>query len=345
MIVQEAHAPRFASKTDLGIDSGGIIALSLPGASHALDISTNQDDTVTTLDSRSKKLKIKTPALEFEADHGGVHAGTSIDVAVGSGSSLHATASGATLANGTTEAHFSTQDATLRTDTTSILQSGGSTQYRAPRHDISIGNSSAVTMSGDTVTFHVDVDVEGVLNTISGDQTITQVEDPVIQVATDTDTDADLAGEPAGIQIRTVPGDAASVSYMSRFKASDGSALFVDQNGGVDVEKAVASEIFTKGVAWSANGGTRSGGQRTPDSRLSEPAWDIAGGQMRILRYVPDASTNGRVHMYAIIMRVTDAGDFEVSRMKQALDWDTGAGAYAPGPPEYTILQEAMTTA
>ena len=345
-VVQEAHAPRIRSNADLDVQSGGFVALSLPGASRALEVST--DETTTTLDSSENTLSIQTPVFELSGEHGGFEAGASISIRAGEEepdiSSLLATSSDASM--GTTDATrlaFSVPETSLFTAETLIRQTDNGTRYRALDQNIAVGDNSIVTMGADKITFHVDVDIDGTLNNIGGDQLITQVEDPVIQIATGADTEADIGAGPVGVQIDTVPSDVSSVNRMSQFTATDGSPLFLDGSGAIDVAKAAASGVFTKQVAWNANGGTRELAQKSAASRLSEPAWDIAGGQVRMLRYVPDAGTPGRVYMYAIIMRVTDAGNFEVSRMKQAMNWDAGAGGFVGSEPEYAILQEAVS--
>lgn len=352
MIVQEAHAPRISSAhtaTNLDISSGGIIAFSLPGASHALDISTDDTDTITTLDSKAKKLKIKTPTLDMVGENGGFTATKNFAIeageVIGEKSTLAASSTNLVLethVNGGSVQLSNTQ-ARLSTDETAIgMADKRSIMYRSPKHIFQVGGGDIITMRDDKVTFHVDVEIEGAFNSISGDQTILQVEDPVIQLATGLDTEADIVGRPTGIQIDTVPADSSSVAFVSKFKAPDGSALFVDGNGAVDVAKASSSGVFTKQVALATNGGAKAAAQRTADSRLTEPAWEITGGQMKLVHAAPDAAVDGRVNVYAMIMRVTDEGYFEVGRLKQEMDYDIGTGTYAGAAPSFALMQECM---
>ena len=258
MIVPEAHAPRISSAhtaTNLSIDSGGIIAVSLPGASNALDISTDDAANLTTLDSHAKKLQIKTPTLELANENGGFTASETFSIHAGDpeNSSLVATASAVTMgtqvdANGA-KVELDAQKSRLSTTETAIRETGGTNMYRAPRHEFFVNENPIVTMA-DKITFHVDVDIEGAFNSIAGDQTILQVEDPIIQLAAKLDTEADVAQNPSGVVIDTVPATGAgNVTYMSRFKAEDGSNLFVGGDGQVDVAKAVSSGAFVKQVA------------------------------------------------------------------------------------------------
>ena len=175
------------------------------------------------------------------------------------------------------KAEFTALQARLSTEDSAIREVGGNNTYRAPRHDFLVNGANVVTMRNDKVVFHIDVDIAGTFNSISGDQTILQVEDPVVQLAAGLDTEADVAGAPTGVQIDTVPADDSSVSYMSRFKASDGSDLFVGGDGTIDVAKAAASGLFVKQVALQTNGGAKVAARRDAASRLNEPAWDIAG--------------------------------------------------------------------
>lgn len=207
---------------------------------------------------------------------------------------------------------------------------------------MALRRSSPRCRRSDKMVFHVDVDIAGTFNSISGDQTILQVDDPVIQLAAGLDTEADVAGAPTGVQIDTVLADNSSVSYMSRFKASDGSDLFVGGDGTIDVAKAAASGLFVKQVALETNGGAKVAARRDAASRLNEPAWDIAGGPIRLVKAVPDPAVQGRVDVYAMVMRVTDEGYFEVGRLKQDLDYDGATGTFAGSAPTFSLMQESM---
>ena len=351
LIVAEAHAPRISSAstaTNLEIASGGSIAVSFPGASHALDISTDAAETVTTLDSKAKKLQVKTPVLTLEAETGGFTATNSLNISAGDplSSTLTATSSqltvGTQIPEGGAKVETSTAQCRLSTADTAIRESGGQNRYRATRHEFFVDESELVTMAADKITFHKDVDIDGAFNSITGNQTVMQIQDPVIQLAANFDTESDVAASPTGVEIPTVPADASSVEYMSKFKASDGSSLFIDGGGEVDTAKAYGAGIFTKRVVYDTNTGGKAAAQRNADSRLTEPAWNVAGGQMRLVKAVPDTAVAGRVNVYVMTMRVTDEGYFEIGRLKQEMDYDTDTSTFVGNAPTFTVMQECM---
>ena len=348
MVVHEAHTPRIRSTGDLTVESGGILAMSMPGSSRALEVSTDADSTITTLDSKAKKLKIKTPDLTLTGNSGGFKAAATFGVEAGAPEKSTLAATEANLTMGTQvnanggKVDFSVASTCLSNEDSAICQTEDTITYRSPWHDFITNDTEVVTMRDDKVTFHVPVEIQGTLNSIDGDQTILNVRDPVIELATKKDTEADIAGGPAGIQIETVPADSSSVPYVARFKAADGSSLFIDGEGNVDVPKAASAGIFDKRIALETNGGAADAGKRTTASRLGEPAWDMAGGQMRLVRFVPDADVHGRVNVYAMVLRVTDEGYFEVGRLKQVLNYDSATCTYTGSAPSFSLMHECL---
>lgn len=285
-----------------------------------------------------------------QADAEAVHAAIARNVL----SIMDASVSTTTTGTGSTSADIggflltSAGHAELRTgDTNSLsVRAPGNVDLRATqRHTISVGGNDCVTMLGDKVTFHTDVDIDGILNTISGDQIVTNVADPLIEIADKLETEAATSSGPSGISIDTVPSDAGSVAHMSRFKAADGSNLFVDGDGKVDVAKANASGVFAHRLTHVTGSGAKVSSSRTAASRLDEPAWAVQGGHVRIARVVP-GSADGEVTHYTMLMRATDAGDFEVCRMTRRLLWDMESGRFtSTESPQIDVMKALVNEA
>jgi hypothetical protein len=210
---------------------------------------------------------------------------------------------------------------------------------RGSDHTFNIAGDSILQAAGDKVTIYKDIDILGTLNNIDGTMGYLNVEDPIVRLARNDVTDTDASGS-TGIAIETVPGAVGDVAYMERFKAGDGSPLFVS-NGAVNVEKATGSKIFDKMVAHSVGQGLQSSGVRSAAARLEGPAWEVQGGSIRLERFTPGAP--GDVTRYVMNMRVTDDGSFEISRIKVPMTFDAGVGKHVEsGPPQFTVMQQCV---
>lgn len=219
---------------------------------------------------------------------------------------------------------------------------GGSVAYRAPRHEFGVAGQSALTIDADAVVVHADLEIEGVLTTISAVASDLRVQDAVIEVATDLETEAEAAaaaaGPPAGggaggagnagcgIVIETVPTDA---SHAAAFESAAGQSLFVTWAGAtgadlgerpqVDVERALRSGAFAKRLDHHTASGARAAGRASAESRSREPHWDARGGALRLTRFAADPGRAGHVLRHAVTMRVAADGTLEVGRFTRAL--------------------------
>jgi hypothetical protein len=128
---------------------------------------------------------------------------------------------------------------------------------------------------------------------------------------------------------------------MSSFVAADGTPLFVDGTGGVDVSKAASSKIFDKGFVHNVGTGAKTLGARSSASRLNEPAWNVSGGAIRIVRIVPAPGAPGTLFRYTMVMRVSDEGVIEVIRVKHELTYDSATQSFEWSSPELTVMQKS----
>jgi len=234
---------------------------------------------------------------------------------------------------------------TLRNDGASIR--GTSAEESSIRYDASYSHeffagagsasaaagSGAIEILGDKVVIRRDVDIVGTIDAISKDSTTLRVEDQIVQLAyTDDPTmahrDSRLQGQKTGILIDTVPASFQSdAEYMRRFKAADGTYLFVDDYAeAIDVSKARESGLFAKEVAFHLNGGMKSAGALTTESRLNEPFWGLTGGAMRLTRTVP--TEDGKAKSLSLGFRIADNGSVEMIRLTRYLVWDALQVAY-----------------
>jgi hypothetical protein len=241
----------------------------------------------------------------------------------------------------------------LRTDTASIRSEAGPASrlrfdalhahefFTGPASASAPPGSGAVEILEDRIVIRRDVDIVGSIDSIATDSTALRVEDQIVQLAysDDPDTanrDSVLQGAKTGLLIDTVPGSYADdAAYMERFRASDGTKLFVDDvSETIDVSKARESGLFVKEVAYYLNGGMKMAGRRTTESRLSEPYWNLAGGALQVSRTIPLG--DGKAKKVALGFRVVDNGTVEMIRVSRFLAWDAAKVAYTndPGTPD-----------
>jgi hypothetical protein len=223
----------------------------------------------------------------------------------------------------------------------SITAAAGRLSVRGREHAMIINNATIMDFNGDLIRIDADVEIAGTLNTIQGSTSTTRVQDPVIEVSTSANTEANVAGSDSGVGIDTVPGAAGDLSYMSSFVAADGTPLFVDGTGGVDVSKAASSKIFDKGFVHNVGTGAKTLGARSSASRLSEPAWNVSGGAIRIVRIVQAPGAPGKLFRYTMVMRVSDEGVIEVIRVKHELTYDSATQSFVWSSPELTVMQKS----
>lgn len=358
----------------LELASGGKIVLTTQGDSKALEVSSigEADPAVmdtTVLDTGTKKLKMSSDVgTDFTAANISFNASadfySTIGIADPADPTFHQYADSArqTLGVGVldvdknfTSGGWLETTATsfdLRHDNSSIYSETGADSridFRSPNgHDFFVGTdaltqsvgSSAVEIRADKITIRKDVDLLGTLNSVVTNSEQLRVEDQIIRLAhTDDEAtknrDTLLAASKTGITIETVPGSVEEdVDYMSRFKNSYGTRLFVTteiaESGNIDsidVPKALASGLFTKEVAYYLNGGAKASGMRDTTSRLNEPAWQISGGAMHLSHTVPNGP--GKARKFSLGFRVADDGTMEMVRLTRNLLWDDGAGKFA----------------
>ena len=354
LVVPDLQAPRVNSNSDLHLDSGGDVAVSLPRSSKALVMSTTDD--TTTLSSRDNNMQVRTPSISFNSSVAELVAPNAVSMRAGSQDALSSVSRGVaesrnTIAGtGTKDGDNSAgsyltatiADVALGSQDNSIkLTKDGNAEYRSREHILAIGADDIFKVTPDTMYSAVDIDITGSLNSVEGTLRILQIADPSISLSSSSVVDNNIAGGPTGVSVRTVPASVADIEYMSSFKADDGSALFIDAaTDKVDVPKAVSADIFDHTIAYEVNDGMRKLGARTATSRLDSPAWDVSGSSLRISRCVPDSETLGNVNLYAMNLRVTDEGNFEVNRFKQVLTWDSGNEVYYGSAPEVVVMHE-----
>ena len=221
---------------------------------------------------------------------------------------------------------------TMRNDNSSIFSETGANsriEYRAPAgHEFFVGGNAmtqavgtgAVELRSDKIVIRKDVDLLGTLNSEVTTSDQLRVEDQIIRLAHTDDAatanrDALLEASKTGISIETVPGSYNDDGeYMSRFVDSSGAKIFVDDaQQTIDVQKALATGLFTKELAFYLNSGAKVSGGRTSASRLNEPAWQLTGGAMHLSHTV--ANGNGRARKFSVGFRITDDGSMELVRI------------------------------
>lgn len=217
----------------------------------------------------------------------------------------------------------------------------GKLAMRGPSHDMVLAGVSIMEVRNDVVHIRRDVEIQGVLNSITGASTTLQVADQEIRLATAASLESDVSGTPTGLLIDTVPGAAADANHVGGFKAEDGASLFVDTDSNeIDVPAARSAGIFAKRLAHRVGNGVRLAGARTREARSAAPRWEIEGGALRMRRDV--ASTEpGKATRFVMDMRVSDEGNFEIVRLKYPLTFNESTGKYAAGTPEVGIMQQS----
>jgi hypothetical protein len=205
---------------------------------------------------------------------------------------------------------------------------------------LSAGGNPTVTIKNDRIIVKGNIDIDGVVNStaIQSLQTL-QVTDNYIEVADglEHEVTGGAAGSQNGLRINTVPNGGTMVSddavdtYLKKFKSSDGGLAFYTAGVFDQAKYAAANVILNKGLLFNVNGGSASGGDKTQQSRDSEPYWDVLGGAMKITRVVPSA-TNDLVHRMSMALRVTNTGELEIVRHKVPLTLTNGS--YLEGTPE-----------
>lgn len=193
--------------------------------------------------------------------------------------------------------------------------------------------SGAIQITSDKVIIRKDVDLVGSLNSITSDATTLSVEDQIIRLAHTDDPetknrDVLLSQSKTGITINTVPGSYSDDGdYMSGFLSADGSKMFVDDAAEeILVDKALDSGVFDKEFAYYLNGGAKSAGKTTTESRLAEPYWNLSGGALHLSHTVP--AGNGKVKKFSLGFRITDEGNMEMVRLTKFLEWDSVGSTY-----------------
>jgi hypothetical protein len=233
----------------------------------------------------------------------------------------------------------------LRNDSASIRsEAGPSSRIRMDAlyaHEFFAGPGSAsdanglgaVEILGDRIIIRRDVDIVGTIDSVSTDSTVLQVEDQIIQLAHSGDPetanrDSLLQGNKTGLLIDTVPGSYLDdEDYMSRFRAVDGTKLFVDDYAeSIDISKARESGLFVKEVAYYLNGGMKAAGARTTESRLTEPYWNLAGGALHLSHTVP--LQDGKAKTISLGFRIVDNGTVEMIRLTRHLVWNAESVTY-----------------
>ena len=356
---QTIYSPQFSSpQGDLALSSHGKVALSVPGSSCALELSSDIPSQTVDVSSGDKNLQIRAPVFNMAGEELLVSASELTKVYAGEAPERSELELSKTT--GITSGTFSSDNygrlhsppstsvhptiglsrnnsdrlASLRTLETGRLVGRGSS------HTFNIASEPILELVDGKVTIYKDVDILGVLNNIDGTMTYLNIEDPVVRLSRTTATEGDTSSESTGISIETVPATAGDVPYMERFKSSDGSSLFVDQ-GAVNVEKAAGSKIFDKKVAHVVGQGAKLSGGRSASARLDGPAWEVQGGSIRLERFTPGAS--GEVTRYVMNMRVTDDGSFEISRIKVPMAFDVSTGKHVEsGTPQFSVMQQCL---
>lgn len=334
---------------DLNLSSGGKIMMSLPGASEAVTTRVDAGDTI--VDTGSKALNLVSNTLDSASDVTEHAAPTEVVYMSGSASGAKSTIRG-TETDALAGTQGATSSAVLETTTTSAKVSNAGTHVqtvgdrvdlRADTHEMKIGGATILTIAPAKTVISADVDIQGSLTTVDAAIGALRIQDPNVKLAHGTKEETAIADGATGIAIQTVPGAPTDGVYMSGFKASDGSALFWDGTV-VDADLAQASGAFDKHLSFRVGDGSRVLGARTSAARSAEPAWDVSGGSVRLNHTV--AAADGTAKQFAVRLRVSDDGTFEVLRETTQLAWNDATSAYAAtSAPTIDVLQAAVVTA
>lgn len=355
-VVRDLEVARILNPSgDLRLLSDGALFVSPDGVSRALSVRANESETV--LDASDRKLRVRTRGTSIVSQAVRVSTPGSISYRAGppdevSSVSIESAESGKvgtgdadrlgsyleTSADlGGADVRLGNDDVTGTESSINLLRSGR-LDARCASHAFSIDGDDVVTIDQDALTIHRDLDVHGSLRAVTGSTTSLHVSDAIVQVASGSETEAAVSSSACGLSIDTVPGESADVAYMSDFTDSSGTPVFVDELGAVDVPAATQSEVFHKRFAHEVRGGARASGLLTTPSRANEPAWCVDGGSVRISRAVPGKEA-GTVTWYTFVLRVTDAGEFEVSRIRRVLHNRSGTTTYWSEAPEFAVMQ------
>ena len=351
----------------LELATSGRIVVTTDGDKKALEISSLgvKDPAVvdtTVIDSGTKTLKLASSSgVKFDSDNVTFTAGSKfrseIPVADNTTPTFHhvATPSDMLVGSGVLDeddeivsGSFLITDAntfTLRNDSASIQsESGPASRIRMDAlyaHEFFVGpgaasdanGTGAVEILGDKIIIRRDVEIVGTIDSVSTDSKVFQVQDQIIQLAHSGDPetanrDSLIQGTKTGLLIDTVPGSySEDEGYMSRFRAADGTKLFVDDFAeSIDISKARESGLFVKEVAYYLNGGMKAAGARTTESRLNEPYWNLAGGALHLTHTVP--TENGKAKTISLGFRIADNGTVEMIRLTRHLAWDATSVTY-----------------
>lgn len=361
-VLRELHTPRVTSPgtTDLGIVSGGDVCVSLAGTSRALSV--KADDSNATIDTAENTLMLRSPHVRFAGETVQVSAPETLTSRVGD----HTAASSVGFQTshqglwGTRRADnagsylntvadpdgsdltLSTSDVPVGRESTVDVKRSGTIDFRSQVHEFFVGGRETLRIDDDRVTIRSDIHILGTLNSVGGSTTTLHVEDNIVEVASGVDGEHEVSSAPSGMCIESVPAARGDIPHMSAFRTVDGERLFVDRSDDedhVDVSAAINARIFNKQFVHDVMGGSRQAGRLDTTSRSTEPQWRVGGGSLRISRYVPVASSPGTIHHYAMAMRVTDDGSFEVSRIKTILRHRANTTTFIASPPEYRVLQ------
>ena len=382
-VASELHVPTIISTDgDLNLASGGDLFVSMPGSPHALRVHTSGSDLLgaepptTTVTSGANRLALRTPEtslhskgeLKFEATESLTYRAGSEPLAGGITSVAHETVAIGLLGTGENDmdgSYLKTISDTTGSDTilsargtasggetyqsSSVeMTKSGSAYYRAGAHTFAVANDDVLSITAGHITILKDLEISGSLNSIDGSVGELRVEDHQIRVATDTEAESEVAQGPSGLYIESVPDTSGDVEMLGAFRTSDGTRMFISQNSDgidqVDVDTASSARIFHKGFVHRVNQGERASGGGNTASRANEPYWDVCGGAMHMTRYVPSVSQLGDVYRFAVVLRVTDGGEFEVARTKTIFRHIPGTSTFAKLPDEFTVMQRCEVT-
>lgn len=350
----------------LEIGSAGRVSVNTNGAKaleiSALGLADPATVDTTVVDTGSKKLKLSsTSGVVFDTDNVEFQASTEFRSTVSTPEpglpTFHHVASPSSMIVGSgvltgdddivSGAFLRTTARTfdLQTDSSAIRsESGGQSRIRYEAlhsHEFFAGSDAAsaeagsgvIEILGDRVVIRKDVKIVGTFDAVSSDSASLRVEDQLIRLSHSSDPasahrDELLEAGPTGLLIDTVPGSyQVDAEYMARFTDSDGDALFVDNDAEtIDVSRARESGFFAKEVAYHLNGGMKSAGGLSAQSRLNEPYWNVSGGALHVSHNVPVG--DGLAKTYSLVFRVADNGTMEMVRITRHLKWDVGEGKY-----------------
>lgn len=336
---------------NLDIKSGGDVSISLPDASQALKTNVVAGETV--ISSGSLALDMRSFSTDATSDITQHTVPSSIKYGAGDASGSHSYVHGTELSAAVgTGAFDRSAGSFLITDPLSLQVTGGGSSFstnsglvhlRSGKHEMNVGGVTILTIDDSKATIHRDIDILGTLNRVDATINSMRIRDPNIRLAHDARLDTAVGDGATGVAIQTVPGAAVDATYMSGFKKANGTPLFVAGDNSIDVHTAEKSGAFDKHFSFSVGSGAKVLGKRTEVARSSEPSWDAAGGSIRLERTV--ATGDGIAIQFAIRMRVTDDGSFEVIREATTMTWNAITSQYTKTAPVFTVLQSAVVGA